>query len=53
MTTYKFGLFGILAFLAFVSSFLVFAYITPGYVHSVNAISELGIIGAPYAKAFN
>ena len=42
-----------LAFIGFILSFLVFAYITPGYSHTENAISELGMSGAPYAFAWN
>lgn len=53
MVERKMAFFGIFAFLGFILSFLVFAYITPGYSHSVNAISELGIDGAPYSLAWN
>jgi hypothetical membrane protein len=49
----KMAYFGIFAFPGFILSFLVFASITPGYSHAVNAISELGIDGAPYSLAWN
>lgn len=44
---------GPLAFLSFVVSFLVFAAIQPGYSHTLNMISELGMEGAPNALAWN
>jgi hypothetical membrane protein len=53
MTTYKLGIFGILAFIAFVLSFALFAYLTPGYSHFANVISELGMIGASNPLLWN
>ena len=44
---------GPLAFLSFVVSFLAFAAVQPGYSHSLNMISELGMEGAPNALAWN
>ena len=44
---------GPLAFLSFVLSFLAFAAIQPGYSHTRNMISELGMAGAPNALAWN
>jgi hypothetical membrane protein len=44
---------GPLAFLSFVLSFLAFAAIQPGYSHTLNMISELGMAGAPNASAWN
>ncbi len=44
---------GPLAFLSFVVSFLAFAAIQPGYSHTRNMISELGMAGAPNALAWN
>ncbi len=44
---------GPLAFLSFVLSFLAFAAIQPGYSHTLNMISELGMAGAPNALAWN
>ena len=44
---------GPLAFLSFVLSFLAFAAIQPGYSHTLNMISELGMEGAPNALAWN
>ena len=49
----KFALLGPLAFLSFVVSFLAFAAIQPGYSHTQNMISELGMQGAPHALAWN
>jgi len=53
MNTQKLAIFGLFAFIAFVLSFLVFASMTPGYSHTVNAISELGMAGSPYARLWN
>ena len=44
---------GILAFLVFWIALLVFAAVRPEYSHLTKAISELGVIGAPQAVAWN
>ncbi len=49
----KIVILGPLAFLSFVLSFLAFAAIQPGYSHTLNMISELGMQGAPNALAWN
>ncbi len=53
MNKHALALFGPLAFLSFVLSFVVIAYLTPGYSHLVNTISELGMPSAPYSSAMN
>ncbi len=47
------GVFGIVAFILIIISITVFSYLTPGYSHLTNAISELGINDKQYALEFN
>lgn len=49
----KIAILGPLAFLSFVLSFTAFAAIQPGYSHTANMISELGMQGAPNAMPWN
>ena len=53
MTERRAGLAGILAFLAFWTALFAFAAARSDYSHSTKAISELGVIGAPHALAWN
>ena len=53
MTERQAGLAGILAFLAFWTALFAFAAARSDYAHSTKAISELGVIGAPHALAWN
>ena len=47
------GVMGIVAFVAFWAALAGFGAAHPDYSHSTKAISELGVIGAPHALAWN
>ena len=53
MNTKRFALCGMLAPIVFALALAVFSLITPGYSNLTNMVSELGVIGAPYALAWN
>ena len=53
MSIKRFALCGMLAPILFVLALAVFSMMTPGYSNLTNAVSELGVTGAPYALAWN
>ncbi len=53
MTERQSGVMGIVAFVAFWAALAGFGAAHPDYSHSTKAISELGVIGAPHALAWN
>jgi hypothetical membrane protein len=53
MNVKRFALCGMLAPIVFALALAVFSLMTPGYSNMKNAVSELGVIGAPYALAWN
>jgi hypothetical membrane protein len=44
---------GIAAPIVFFVAMVAFAFLTPGYSNMTNAVSELGMAGAPYALGWN
>lgn len=52
-TMKRFALCGMLAPIVFALALAVFSLMTPGYSNLTNMVSELGVIGAPYALAWN
>lgn len=53
MNVKRFALCGMLAPIVFAVALAVFSLMTPGYSNLTNMVSELGVIGAPYALAWN
>ena len=53
MNVKRFALCGMLAPIVFALALAVFSLMTPGYSNLTNAVSELGVIGAPYSLAWN
>jgi len=53
MNVKRFALCGMLAPILFALALAVFSLMTPGYSNLTNAVSELGVIGATYALAWN
>ncbi len=53
MTERRLALGGILAPIVFVVALAVFSLLTPNYDNLTNAVSELGVPGAPYALGWN
>lgn len=53
MIVKRLALCGTLAPIVFVLALAVFSLLTPGYSNLTNAVSELGVMGAPYALAWN
>ena len=53
MNVKRIALCGMLAPIVFALALAVFSLMTPGYSNMKNAVSELGVIGAPYAVAWN
>ena len=53
MTGRQAGVMGIVAFVVFWAALAGFGAAHPNYSHSTKAISELGVIGAPHALAWN
>ena len=53
MNTKRFALCGMLAPIVFALALTVFSLMTPGYSNLEKAVSELGVIGASYALAWN
>ncbi len=48
-----FAICGVLAPVIFTASLAIFSLLTPGYSNLTNAVSELGIVSAPYALTWN
>ncbi len=53
MNVRRFALCGMLAPIVFALALAVFSVMSPGYSNLRNAVSELGVIGAPYSLAWN
>ena len=53
MNVKRFALCGMLAPIVFALAMTVFSLMTPGYSNLTNMVSELGVIGAPFALAWN
>jgi hypothetical membrane protein len=53
MNVKRFALCGMLAPIVFALALAVFSLMSPGYSNLTNAVSELGVTGAPYALAWN
>lgn len=51
MNVKRFALCGMLAPIVFALALVFFSMMTIGYSNLTNAVSELGVIGAPYALA--
>ncbi len=53
MAERRLALGGILAPIVFIGALAVFSQLTPNYDNFMNAVSELGVLGAPYALGWN
>ena len=53
MTERRLALGGVLAPIVFIVALTIFSLLTPNYDNLTNAISELGVLGAPYALGWN